>query len=48
MINDLSIKAVAKSSFGTDGCKPLYESYCFSQIPHTILRLLKGEKGGCP
>lgn len=48
MINDLSIKAVADSSFGTDGCKPLYDSYCFSQIPHTILRLLTGVGGGLP
>ncbi len=48
MINDLSLKAVAGSSFGTDGCKPLYGSYCFSQIPRTISRLLTGKGKGLP
>lgn len=48
MINTLSVDAVGKSCFGKNGCKPLYDSYCFSQIPKTIIRLLTGAKGGLP
>lgn len=40
MINKLSIDAVQKSTFGTHFTKPLYDSYCFSNIPQTIKNVL--------
>ncbi|HSW87522.1 MAG TPA: alkaline phosphatase family protein [Rhabdochlamydiaceae bacterium] len=42
MINQKSLDAVSKSSFGKNFCKPLYDSYCFSRIPATIKYLLTG------
>lgn len=48
MLNHKSIQAVRDSSFGQGLCRPLYESYCFSNIPKTIQRLLTGETGGLP
>ena len=49
MKNQHSIQAVDKSNFEQGFCKPLYDSYCFSRIPATILRLLTGkETGGLP
>lgn len=41
MINQKSIEAIAKSSFGPF-CKPLYDSYSFTLIPATIQKLLTG------
>ncbi|MCB0749351.1 MAG: phosphodiesterase, partial [Ignavibacteriae bacterium] len=39
MLNQKSIDAVANSKFGDKFIKPLYDSYCFSNIPGTILSL---------
>lgn len=46
MLNDHSIKAVQAAVFDQIYCKPLYESYCFANIPATIKRLLTGKKNG--
>ena len=45
MINDKSISAVNASVWGEKGSwrKPLYDSYCFSNIPGTIEKLLTGK-----
>lgn len=49
MKNTRSILAVDKAYFENGFCRPLYDSYCFSRIPATILRLLTGkETGGLP
>jgi predicted AlkP superfamily pyrophosphatase or phosphodiesterase len=48
MLNQRSFQAVQQSTFGPGLCHPLYESYCFSNIPQTSKRLLTGEKGGLP
>jgi hypothetical protein len=40
MLNDDSIAAVANSCFSTSFVKPLYPSYCFSNIPGTIAQAL--------
>lgn len=48
MLNYRSLRAVQEASFDYNLCHPLYESYCFSNIPHTCKRLLTGEKGGLP
>lgn len=49
MKNTRSILAVEKAYFENGFCKPLYDSYCFSKIPATLLRLLTGiETGGLP
>ena len=47
MINKRSIEAVNAAHFGEYFCKPLYGSYCFSEIPGTIKKLfgLPGAKG---
>lgn len=42
MINEKSIEAVNGSGFSERFRKPLYDSYCFSNIPGTIERLLIG------
>ncbi len=39
MLNKKSIEEVEKSLFSTHFCKPLYGSYCFSEIPATIKSL---------
>ncbi len=43
MLNQNSIEAVEASVFSCSFRKPLYESYCFSNIPGTIEKLLTGE-----
>lgn len=43
-LNTLSIQAVDKSRFGPF-TKPLYNSYCFSNIPQTVRSLLTGKEG---
>ncbi|HET9947092.1 MAG TPA: alkaline phosphatase family protein [Patescibacteria group bacterium] len=40
MINQKSLTAVEHSTFGKHFRKPLYDSYCFSNIPQTVLSLL--------
>lgn len=49
MLNKNSIAAVAASTFKGDLLRPLYGSYCFSEIPGTAMRALGGEsKRGLP
>ena len=43
MINQESIQAVQAARVNEHFGKPLYESYCFSQIPQTIYHLLTGD-----
>jgi len=43
MINERSIKACESSRFGPF-CKPLYDSYGFNRIPHTVEALFGGKK----
>lgn len=43
MLNEKSIKAVDASTFSKAFRKPLYDSYCFSNIPGTIECLLTGK-----
>ncbi len=43
MINEDSIQAVNASRLNEHFGKPLYDSYCFSQIPTTIYHLLSGK-----
>lgn len=39
MINAKSIEAVDKAHWRPGFIRPLYSSYCFSRIPHTLMRL---------
>jgi hypothetical protein len=39
VINQASLSAVAGAPFGSDGVRPLYESYCFANIPSAVVRL---------
>lgn len=48
MINEKSLAAVKNSPFEEVFCKPLYSSYCFSNIPQTIFSLFDGSKRGLP
>ena len=49
MINSDSLRAVESTRLNDNIGKPLYDSYCFSQIPQTIYQLLTGEgKMGLP
>ncbi len=49
MINQRSLQAIAQAEVARGFLKPLYESYCFSQIPNTILYLLGcSSQGGLP
>ncbi len=49
MLNTVSLHAVNSSKFSQQFVKPLYDSYCFSNIPQTIEYLLTGEgKSGLP
>lgn len=43
MINLDSVDAVSASRLNAQFGKPLYDSYCFSQIPQTIYHLLTGD-----
>ncbi len=43
MINRASVEAVEAASFSKQFRKPLYDSYCFSNIPGTIEQLLCGD-----
>lgn len=43
MLNTKSIQAVDQASFSSAFVKPLYDSYCFSNIPPTITNVLLGE-----
>jgi len=49
MLNTASVNAVNGSQFSQRLVKPLYDSYCFSNIPQTIEFLLTGEgQSGLP
>ena len=43
MLNTVSLNAVSSSKFSHQFVKPLYDSYCFSNIPQTITHILTGE-----
>jgi predicted AlkP superfamily pyrophosphatase or phosphodiesterase len=43
MINHESIRAVDSARIAPHMLRPLYDSYCFSRIPHTVVGLLTGE-----
>src|SRR6266516_6888025 len=43
MFNTVSLNAVSSSKFSQQFVKPLYDSYCFSNIPQTITHILTGE-----
>ena len=47
MINQSSILAVDQAKFSKSFCRPLYGSYCFDQIPGTVLKLLTGTSTEC-
>ncbi|NTV65740.1 MAG: alkaline phosphatase family protein, partial [Oscillochloris sp.] len=42
MLNQEAVDAVAAARFGERFVRPLYESYCFARIPHSIEALLTG------
>ena len=44
MINAASLEAIKKAKFSKNFIKPLYDSYCFSNIPQTVKNLLLDEK----
>ncbi len=48
MINHKSIEAVKGASWATHFCRPLYDTYCFSKIPGTIMRLLGKQSEALP
>ena len=48
MLNEKSIRSVDASHFRGHLRAPLYSTYCFSQIPATIFRLLGEGEGGLP
>lgn len=48
MFNKRSLQAVQNATFDQGLCRPLYENYCFANIPGTIQRLLTGKEGGLP
>lgn len=48
MINEKSLEAVKAAGWSSEFCKPLYESYCFSKIPGTILNLFGKKSAGLP
>lgn len=43
MINEKSIKTVDGATFSSKFRRPLYDSYCFSQIPHSVEALFTGD-----
>lgn len=43
MLNTVSFNAVSSAKFSQQFVRPLYDSYCFSNIPQTITHLLTGE-----
>ncbi|MBX0326627.1 alkaline phosphatase family protein [Oscillochloris sp. ZM17-4] len=42
MINQEAVQAVAQAHFSGRFVRPLYDSYCFARVPHTIESLLTG------
>ncbi len=43
MINEESVQAVNAAQWDEPFVRPLYESYCFSRLPQTIVHLLTGD-----
>lgn len=48
MINKKSLDEVKNASFSKHFCRPLYSSYCFSNIPQTIAALFTETSKGLP
>ncbi len=48
MLNITSLDAVKNASFGANNVHPLYESYCFANVPGSVLQLLTGHSAGLP
>ncbi|NGX45284.1 MAG: hypothetical protein K940chlam2_00429 [Chlamydiae bacterium] len=48
MLNEKSLSAVENATFSTNFKRPLYDSYCFSNIPATVERLFTGEGSALP
>lgn len=48
MINEKSIRAVDTAYFSSQFRRPLYDTYCFSEIPATIRHLFSGRAMGLP
>lgn len=48
MINERSLQVVSQAKLSSGFLKPQYETYCFSQIPSTILSLFGCGEGGLP
>ncbi len=48
MINEKSLEEVKNAKFSKNFCRPLYSSYCFSNIPQTIVSLFSNEEKGLP
>jgi predicted AlkP superfamily pyrophosphatase or phosphodiesterase len=43
MINQKSVSSIEQSVFTNDFIKPLYDSYCFANLPQTIVNLFSGQ-----
>uniref|UniRef100_UPI00249358A1 hypothetical protein n=1 Tax=Azonexus hydrophilus TaxID=418702 RepID=UPI00249358A1 len=43
MLNDASIQAVNAAGWRDAFIRPLYDSYCFANLPATVYRALTGE-----
>ncbi len=48
MINHKSIEAVKAANWTLEFCRPLYDSYCFSKIPGTVMSLLGKKTDALP
>lgn len=48
MFNEESLQVVDTSRFNAAFAKPIYDTYSFAQIPHTVRRALTGIEGGLP
>ncbi len=50
MLNKHAQQLVDKAKFSNSFCRPLYDSYCFSAIPATVMKLLgvKGDAAALP
>jgi predicted AlkP superfamily pyrophosphatase or phosphodiesterase len=46
MLNHRSFKTVQQASFDSIFCPPLYDNYCFANLPQTIKGLLTGKQSG--
>lgn len=46
MLNQASIHAINTAGIGANNVRPLYESYCFANLPGTIAHALTGDSAG--